>query len=93
MARKTEGVYELVKAVLKDFSEPYSEDIILLVCQAIKKNDRFNQQYKELVDELGKRTVNTSIGRYTKEITCLKSSKSVSAGKGEIIKSYTKLIP
>ncbi|MBT4309965.1 MAG: hypothetical protein HOD49_06075 [Anaerolineae bacterium] len=92
MANKTEGVKELVQDVLSTFSEPYGEDIILEVCQAIEENQEWLRRYEELNDELNDGVVNQWAGHYVKSETGQESLRVVSAkGKSGLIKSYTKL--
>ncbi len=98
MANKTDGVKILVQEVLAAaFSEsPYSEDIILDVCNAIYDKDRhpeWRRRYDELSDDLRYGwVVNNWVGQYVKDETGLNSLRKVSTkGKSKIIKSYTKL--
>lgn len=63
MARKTEGVRQLVQDVLETFSEPYGEDIIEDVCLAIEDHPEWMQRYRELSDELRSWVVNNWIGQ------------------------------
>ena len=91
MANKTQGVYELVSEVLKTFSEPYGADIIEDVCLRIENRPPWRRRYEELKNELTRDVVNNWIGRYTKQITGLKTVLEVDAKRSEIIGSYTKL--
>lgn len=93
MARKTEGVFELVQHVLRTFSEPYSEDIIEDVFLAIENTIDWRMRYDELGDELSYWVVNNWIGKYTKQITGLKGVLQVNAKRSKITTSYTKLVP
>jgi len=91
MAKKTQGVYELVSEVLKTISSPYSEDVTEEVCLAIENKPVWKKRYDGLVIELGENVVNPYIGRYTKQITGLEVIREVNAKRSKIIKSYTKL--
>jgi hypothetical protein len=93
MTAKTEGIKVLVQEVLtKKFSEPYRETIILDVFLEIQKSIGWKKRYGELSDELHNRwTVNKWIGKYTKELTGLKSLKLVPAPDDSLITAYTKL--
>jgi len=91
MAKKTEGVYQLVQDVLSSISEPYGEDIIEDVCLAIERDTDWRQRYQELGADLSLWVVNNWIGQYTKQLTGLKSIRQVEAKRSHIIKSYTKL--
>lgn len=94
MANKTEGVRTLVQDVLRTrFQEPYGDDIILSVFKEIKNTREWEKQYKELSDELRHWVVNNWIGKYTKDLTGLKSGRHVPALDGFFIRSYTKLVP
>lgn len=91
MPRKTQGVYEFVTKVLDAIPEPYGEDITEDVFLEIYKQPNWRRQYDELVDELSEDVVNQWIGRYTKQITGLKTVSQVEAKRSKIIGSYTKL--
>ena len=92
MAKKTEGVKILIQDVLVTFSEPYGEDIILEVREAIENNVDWHRRYQELSDELSDWVVNNWIGKYVRAETGLETLRVVSAkGKSGLIKSYTKL--
>lgn len=93
MTAKTEGVKTLVQEVLtKKFSEPFRETIILDVFSEIQKSEDWSKRYRELSDELlNSWIVNNWIGKYTKELTGLKSLKSTQAPEGSLITAYTKL--
>lgn len=97
MDKKTEGVEELVKEVLvRKFSEPYSEDIILEVFQEIEKDPEWLKRYKslsnDLSDDFDNGTLNQWIGKYVSSETGMKSLKVVvSEGKCSLINSYSKL--
>lgn len=92
MKKKTVGVDLLVQDILATKSEPYSEDIILEVCEAIEANAKWEQRYRELSDELRQWVVNNWIGHYVKAQTGLNSGRQVKV-KNKIIKGYTKLLP
>jgi hypothetical protein len=91
MTNKTAGVKILVQDVLRTISKPYGEDIILNVFQAIKKDRELQRRCDLLRDELGNDVVHNWIGKYTKDLTGLKSLRKSLAPKGFYIYSYTKL--
>lgn len=91
MAKKTQGIDELVSDVLETISQPYREDVIEDVFLAIEQQPSWQRRYDELVLELGKDTVNKWVGRYTKQITGLKKPSQVSAKRSKITGSYSKL--
>lgn len=91
MGLKTQGVYELVRDVLKTFTEPYGEDVIEDVCLAIEENSEWRQRYEELSVELRAWVVNNWIGQYTKQITGMKTLREVVAKRSKLIKFHTKL--
>ena len=91
MRNKTEGVRILVQDVLQAFSEPYGEDIILHVFQKIAEDPNFQKRYTQFRDELGKYGVNPWIGKYTKELTGMKSLYIHCHSDVSLVKTYTKL--
>lgn len=93
MPNKTEVVKTLVQDVLSaKFSEPYAEDIILQVFAEIKENREWKRRYDEASEELHNSwVVNNWIGKYTKELTGLKSLQSAKAPEDSLITSYTRL--
>ena len=91
MNGKTEGVKILVQDVLRTISKPYGEDIILNVFQKINKDRELQRRCNLLRDELGNDVVHNWIGKYTKQLTGLKSLRVSLAPKGSYIYSYTKL--
>lgn len=93
MLRKTEGIKILVQDALQNFSEPYGEDIIRDVCLEIERSADLRRRYDELKEDHKKDVVNNWIGKYTKDLTGLKSLRKVPTGDDvTIIASYTKLI-
>jgi hypothetical protein len=91
MAKKTQGVEELVREVLQTISAPYGEDVTEDVCLAIEKQPIWKRRYNELVNNLSEHVVNRFIGTYTKQITGLEIIREVPAKRSKIIKLYTKL--
>jgi hypothetical protein len=93
MTAKTEGIKTLVQeALTKKFSEPFRETIILDVFSEIQKSNEWKKRYGELSDELHNRwIVNNWIGKYTKELTGLRSLKAERAPEDSLITSYTRL--
>jgi len=90
---KTQGIYELVSGVLNTISEPYGEDVIEDVFLSIEQNHAWQERYDELVNELGKDTVNQWIGKYTKQVTGLRNPSEVEAKRSKLTKRYSKLYP
>lgn len=93
MGRKTEDIYNLVDEVLRTFSEPYGEDIIEDVFIAIESNHDFHRQYDNLVKELGVKSVNPLIGKYTKATIGYRVLRVADSKKSNLVTSFTKLIP
>jgi hypothetical protein len=92
MTRKTERVQLLVQDVLNHIPEPYGEDVIRDVCFAIENNPGWIKTYNSLRSEMTYWVVNNWIGKYTKEITRMKTLRQVPLPGGHIIASYTKLV-
>jgi len=92
MARKTEGVFQLVQEVLRSISEPYGEDVIEDVFLEIEKNPNWLMQYQQLCDKLGVWVVSNWCAKHTKSITGLNSGDRVTAKHSRLITSYKKLI-
>lgn len=93
MANKTDEVLELVEAVLRTISKPYSEDIIEEVFLAIEKRQMWLGRYERLVRDLSKDTVNQWIGQYTKQLTNMDTLLEVDAKRSQLVVSYSKLRP
>ena len=91
MANKTIEVKNLVQEVLDSFSEPYDENIILIVFLEIEKNPSWLNRYRQLVRKLGRKVVNTRIGLYTKIETGLEKLKKSRAKESGLVKTYSKL--
>jgi len=91
MANKTEGVKFLVENVLLSIYIPYEEDIILNVFQKIDRNRDWYKRYVELGEELTTPVVNNWIGKYTKNLTGMKTLRHVHLKGNQLITSYTKL--
>lgn len=90
---RTQGVEDLVRAVLANISIPYGEHVIEDVCLAIEYNQSWFNAYGQLRNALGRDVVNNWIGQYTKRLTGLNTDRQVSATRSKIIGSYTRLIP
>jgi hypothetical protein len=54
MARKTQGVYNLIEEVLLTIPQPYGVDIIEDVCLAIERQNIWHREYNDLVNALKK---------------------------------------
>jgi hypothetical protein len=91
MARKTQGVYDLVADVLDHMTPPYAEDVIEDVFLAIEMNPTWIRRYRALADELGPKVVNSWMGQYVKRISGMNSVREVPARRVNFIKEYTKL--
>jgi hypothetical protein len=90
---KTNDVRLLVKAVLPSLSQPYSEDVIQDVFEAIQQNPLWLAEYNRLRQLLGADVVNQWIGRYVKYETGFTKAVQVQATKSKLIESYSKLYP
>jgi hypothetical protein len=84
-------VSELVQEVLNTISLPYLEDITDQVCLAIQKNNVWRNRYTRLVDDYGKWSVNSQIGRSTLQRTGLKNLGMRATATSSLIKTYTRL--
>lgn len=93
MVRKTEGVYLLVRDVLQRVPKPYGEDVIQDVFVEIEGDPEWHGRYDELVDELTPLVVNSSVGRYTKNLTGFETLREVYTRRTSLSKNYSKLIP
>ena len=91
MARKTQGVYDLVADVLDHMTPPYAPEVIEDVFLAIGQNPTWIRKYRALADELGPRVVNSWMGQYVKRISGMHSVGEVPARRVNLIKHYTKL--
>jgi len=93
MSRKTQGIDKLVSDVLNTISKPYGEDVIEDVFLSIEQNHAWQERYYELVNELGKNTVNQWIGKYTRQFTGLRNPSQVIAKRSNLTESYSRLYP
>jgi hypothetical protein len=91
MARKTQGVYDLVAEILGTMPAPYGEDVIEDVCVAIETSPGLFVRYQGLCEDLRQWVVNNWIGKYVKERTGKTTIREVQAKKAKIITAYTKL--
>ena len=92
MARKTQGVYDLVQSILQTLPEPYGEDSIEDVFVALDTDPSLLARYHELSADLGESVVNQWIGKYTQHITGMQQLREVTAKRTKLIKGYTKLV-
>lgn len=92
MSRRTQGVEDLVSAVIANLPSPYGQDIIEDVCLEIEHNQAWSDRYGQLRNELGQNVVNNWIGQYTKRLTGMKTIRQVPATRSTIIGSYTRLL-
>jgi len=90
MARKTDGVRDLVREVLHAIPKPYPSDVTDRVCQAIEANRSWKARYDELASDLRAWVVNNWIGQYTAELTGRKSGKQKKANSA-LITGYKEL--
>lgn len=93
MSRKTQGIDTLVNDVLNTISKPYGEDVIEDVFLSIEQNHAWLERYYDLVNELGKHTVNQWIGKYTRNFTGWRRSSQVIAKRSNLTESYSRLHP
>ena len=93
MARKTEGVFLLVRDVLQKVPKPYGEDVIEDVFVEIEGNPAWHGRYDELVEELTLPVVNSFVGWHTRDLTGFNTLREVDAQRSSLIKNYSKLIP
>jgi hypothetical protein len=84
-------VSELVQEVLGNISQPYPENITDQVCLAIQGNDAWHNRYERLVKDYGKFSVNSTIGRSTRQITGLRNLGLSAKATSKLIKTYTRL--
>lgn len=91
-ALRTQGVKELVEDVLRSFRQPYSEDVIGEVFQAIESRPEWLRRYTRLRDDLGEIEVNQWIGQWVARATGRTGAHPVQA-KSALVGSYSKLYP
>ena len=86
-------VCELVQEVLdeKFKKQSYPENITDQVCLAIEGNSAWRNRYNHLVESYSKLTVNSQIGRSTRQITGLRNSGMSAKATSSLIKTYTRL--
>lgn len=85
-------VSELVQEVLKTISPPYPENITDFVCLAIEKDEiGWKKRYNQLLEKYGKYSVNSQIGRQTRQLTGFKNLGIQSKATSSLIKTYTRL--
>ena len=84
-------VSELVQEVLGNISEPYPENITDQVCLAIQENNAWRNRYRRLVESHSKLSVNSQIGRSTRQITGLRNLGLSAKATSSLIKTYTRL--
>jgi hypothetical protein len=87
----SQTVSELVQEVLDTISRPYLENVTDQVCLAIQRNNGWRNRYNVLVDNHGKRAVNSQIGRSTLQRTGLKNLGLRATATSSLIKTYTRL--
>jgi hypothetical protein len=90
-------IKELVQDVLHTFHSPYPTDVIDQVFLAIENNPDWLARYEQLVEhyssqgKYGKLTVNSSIGRFTKDLTGMVTLKAENIASSRLVKSYSTL--
>ncbi len=89
MPLKTQGVHDLVRAIIATLPLPYTADVIEDVCVEIEGNQEWPRRYDALRHELGRDVVNNWIGRYKKQIVSMNTVRQVPATRSHIIGSYT----
>ncbi len=93
MANKTEGVADLVEAILRKLPTPYGEDVIEDIFVAIQEHPRRLKRYETLEAELGKEVLNQWIGQHTRSQTKLFAAEVVETKRTKLAANYTKLRP
>lgn len=93
MARKTQGVQDLVNLVLPSCKKPYCEDITDEVCLQIEKNQIWKAEYDFLVSSQKPDVVNNWIARYVAQAIGRTGNKAPEKATSSLIKTYAKLLP
>lgn len=88
---KTQDIQDLVAEVLNTMNPPWPKNITDQVCLAVENSPVWLNQYNQLVGIYGKRTVNTSIGRYTRDLTGLHSLHKKQKAESTLIKTFSEL--
>ncbi len=90
-------IKELVQDVLHTFHSPHPTDVIDQVFLAIENNSAWLERYEHLVvhysgqGKYGKMTVNSMIGRFTKDLTGMVTLKAENVASSSLVKSYSTL--
>jgi hypothetical protein len=93
----TQPIGDLVQTVLATFTAPYPRDITDQICLAIEQSPEWLARYHRLVEHFssqgkdGKRTVNTSIGWFTKSFTGMVNLGRMANARSQLIQSYSEL--
>ena len=88
---KTYGVKLIIADALPKISKPYPVDVTFQVALVIEQDVSLLQRLEFENAKLGTNTTKQAIGRYTKQLTGLKSGHQVNAVRNTIIGSYTEL--
>ena len=89
--RDTHEVRELVIDAINGISQPYPKNVTFLVCQKIQNSPTLFQRYNHLSSILTDWVVNNWLGKYTSEVTGLKSNGRHVKVTDLFIKSYSEL--
>jgi hypothetical protein len=90
-------IKELVQDVLHTFHAPHPSDVIDQVFVAIENNTSWLERYKQLVVHYssqgmyGKLTVNSLIGRFTKDMTGMVTLKAENIASSSLVQTYSTL--
>jgi hypothetical protein len=90
-------IKELTEDVLHTFHAPHATDVIDQVFGAIESNPEWLARYEQLVEhyssqgKYGKMTVNSMIGRFTKDLTGMVTLQADNEPSSSLIKSFSTL--
>jgi hypothetical protein len=89
---KTQEIQEMVRDALELIPRPYTKEITYLVCKTIEANQSLFQKYQKVLRTFGRHISHQRIGRYTSEITGLRSNGIHIKVNDTFIKSYSELV-
>ncbi|MCA9994493.1 MAG: hypothetical protein KDE56_02025 [Anaerolineales bacterium] len=91
-------IQELTEDVLQTFRAPHPADVIDQVFVAIENNPAWLARYENLVEhyssqgKYGKMTVNSMIGRFTKDLTGMVTLQADNVSQNSLTKSFSTLV-
>jgi hypothetical protein len=88
----SETVSDLVALALRTVSRPYPPDVTDRVCQAIESDPTWLDMYNDMVADMGRHAVNSTIGRTVLTMTGLRNSGIRHEARSSLINSYTVLV-